>query len=245
MFMNRMIMMAAFVAAMMTGGATMARGSSNGMVAEMNVNGGKKASRQMNVAYFSKIDIKGGANVVFRQTNGGKPKVTVAGYKADVDMVSVKSDGRTLTITQADNRSGWHVFGSGKEVTVYVSAPDLTAVNIFGSGDFRADGKVDTDNLLVVVKGSGDVDMRNVICDNADIQISGSGDVEIKNLVAQRHAGIKVYGSGDVEIKFTRSGYVTCGVYGSGDVELKGYVKGLKKNVKGSGEIETDGLKRW
>lgn len=222
----------------------MARGS-NGMVAEMNVNGGKKASRQMNVAYFSKIDIKGGANVVFRQTNGGKPKVTVAGYKADVDMVSVKSDGRTLTITQADNRSGWHVFGSGKEVTVYVSAPDLTAVNIFGSGDFRADGKVDTDNLLVVVKGSGDVDMRNVICDNADIQISGSGDVEIKNLVAQRHAGIKVYGSGDVDIKFTRSGYVTCGVYGSGDVELKGYVKGLKKNVKGSGEIETDGLKRW
>ena len=229
MFMNRMIMMAAFVAAMMTGGATMARGSSNGMVAEMNVNGGKKASRQMNVAYFSKIDIKGGTNVVFRQTNGGKPKVTVAGYKADVDMVSVKSDGRTLTITQADNRSGWH----------------LTAVNIFGSGDFRADGKVDTDNLLVVVKGSGDVDMRNVICDNADIQISGSGDVEIKNLVAQRHAGIKVYGSGDVDIKFTRSGYVTCGVYGSGDVELKGYVKGLKKNVKGSGEIETDGLKRW
>ena len=222
----------------------MARGS-NGMVAEMNVNGGKKASRQMNVAYFSKIDIKGGANVVFRQTNGGKPKVTVAGYKADVDMVSVKSDGRTLTITQADNRSGWHVFGSGKEVTVYVSAPDLTAVNIFGSGDFRADGKVDTDNLLVVVKGSGDVDMRNVICDNADIQISGSGDVEIKNLVAQRHAGIKVYGSGDVDIKFTRSGYVTCDVYGSGDVELKGYVKGLKKNVKGSGEIETDGLKRW
>ena len=222
----------------------MARGS-NGMVAEMNVNGGKKASRQMNVAYFSKIDIKGGANVVFRQTNGGKPKVTVAGYKADVDMVSVKSDGRTLTITQADNRSGWHVFGSGKEVTVYVSAPDLTAVNIFGSGDFRADGKVDTDNLLVVVKGSGDVDMRNVICDNADIQISGSGDVEIKNLVAQRHAGIKVYGSGDVDIKFTRSGYVTCGVYGSGDVELKGYVKGSKKNVKGSGEIETDGLKRW
>ena len=222
----------------------MARGS-NGMVAEMNVNGGKKASPQMNVAYFSKIDIKGGANVVFRQTNGGKPKVTVAGYKADVDMVSVKSDGRTLTITQADNRSGWHVFGSGKEVTVYVSAPDLTAVNIFGSGDFRADGKVDTDNLLVVVKGSGDVDMRNVICDNADIQISGSGDVEIKNLVAQRHAGIKVYGSGDVDIKFTRSGYVTCGVYGSGDVELKGYVKGLKKNVKGSGEIETDGLKRW
>ena len=216
----------------------MARGSSNGMVAEMNVNGGKKASRQMNVAYFSKIDIKGGANVVFRQTNCGKPKVTVAGYKADVDMVSVKSDGRTLTITQADNRSGWHVFGSGKEVTVYVSAPDLTAVNIFGSGDFRADGKVDTDNLLVVVKGSGDVDMRNVICDNADIQISGSGDVDIKNLVAQRHAG-------DVDIKFTRSGYVTCGVYGSGDVELKGYVKGLKKNVKGSGEIETDGLKRW
>ncbi len=242
--MNRMIMMAAFVAAMMTGGATVARGSSNGMIAEMNVNGGKKASRQMNVAYFSKIDIKGGANVVFRQTNGGKPKVTVAGYKADVDMVSVKSDGRTLTITQADNRSGWHVFGSGKEVTVYVSAPDLTAVNIFGSGDFRADGKVDTDNLLVVVKGSGDVDMRNVICDNADIQISGSGDVDMRNVICD-NADIQISGSGDVDIKFTRSGYVTCDVYGSGDVELKGYVKGLKKNVKGSGEIETDGLKRW
>lgn len=204
-----------------------------------------KYSKQVNVRYFSRIDIKGSTDVVFRQTNGGKPKITIVGNKDDVDRVAVSSDGKTLTIAQKSNAGGWHLFGSGDEVKVYISAPDLTAVNIIGSADFDADGKVDTDNLSITVKGSGDVEMKRVICDKASILVLGSGDVEIKNLVAQQNADIDIKGNGDVKIGFTKSGYVSCAIYGSGDVELKGHVKGLKKKIKGSGDIDTDELKKW
>ena len=81
--------------------------------------------------------------------------------------------------------------------------------------------------------------------DNASVKVFGSGDVEIKNLVAQRKADINLKGSGDVKIGFTKSGHVSCAIYGSGDVELKGRVKSLKKLVRGSGDIDTEKLKRW
>lgn len=248
--MKRLLLTAACVIATTAWNTMMAKGdfvASDGLcgVIEMNALSNNVVKRQVNVKYFSKIDIKGAVDVVFKQTNGGKPQVTIAGGKDVVERLSVRSDGKTLTVSEKSGVSTWHMFGSNRDAKVYVSAPDLTAVRIVGSGDFDAEGKVDTDNLLIDVRGSGDVEMKSVICDNAKIQILGSGDVEIKNLVAQKNADINVKGSGDVEVNFAKSGMVSCSIAGSGDVKLKGYVKGLKKHVNGSGDLETSKLKRW
>lgn len=247
--MNRMILAMAAAVVMTMGGAVAANAEiANGNAAEaavMNVEGTKKVSRQIVVPYFSNIKIVGSTDVVFKQTNGGKPKLTVVGYKEDVDRMKISSDGKTLTVAEQPNRGGWSFFSGGDGVTVYVYAPDLTGVSITGSGDFDAEGKIDTDKLSVNVKGSGDVEMKNVICDDAHIDVYGSGDVEIKNLVAQRSAEINVKGSGDVEIGFTRTGNVSCLLNGSGDVKLKGDVKSLRKKQNGSGDIDTSKLKRW
>lgn len=208
------------------------------------VKGGKKIKKNVAVAEFTKIEIRGGVDVEFRQTNGGKPVVTVVGRKQDVGRVSISSDGRTLVVTDKPQQ-GWQFFNDDDDLKVYISAPDLTDVAVIGSGDFDVAGKLDTDNLMVAVKGSGDVDMKNVICDNAMVLVYGSGDIDIDNLVAQRKADVSVKGSGDVEIGFTRTGLVRCSVYGSGDVKLKGYVKDFRHEIKGSGEIDASKLKRW
>ena len=243
--MNRICNIAVAMAAIISCGTGMACADTGVEAAAANVAAAKKTSRQVSVKYFSRIEIKGSTDVVFRQTGGGRPLVTVVGNREDVERVKVSSDGKTLYVSEASSHGGWHFFSGGDEVKVYVSAPDLTAVSITGSADFDAEGKVDTDNLSVFVKGSGDVEMKNVICDNASVQVFGSGDVEIKNLVAQRKADINLKGSGDVKIGFTKSGHVSCAIYGSGDVELKGRVKSLKKLVRGSGDIDTEKLKRW
>ena len=227
--MKRFVMTMACVLVMAAGNDLMAKescmdGTAADASAEMNFFSHKSASRRIGVKYFSQIDIKGSVDVVFTQTNGGKPVVTLYGDKDAFGGIVVESDGKILSVGRNSNQIGQHLFGSG-DVKVYVSAPDLTAVRIFGSGDFEADGKVDTDNLLIDVKGSG--------------------DVEMKNLVAQRNADIIVKGSGDVEVNFARTGHVSCSVTGSGDVELKGYVKSLKKQMKGSGEIKATKLKKW
>ena len=208
------------------------------------VKGGKKIKKNVAVAEFTKIELRGGVDVVFRQTNGGKPVVTVVGRKQDVGHVRISSDGRTLVVTDK-LQQGWQFFNDDDDLKVYVSAPDLTGVSVIGSGDFDVAGKLDTDNLMVAVKGSGDVDMKNVICDNVIVKVYGSGDVDIDNLVAQCKADVSVQGSGDVEIGFTRTGLVRCSVYGSGDVKLKGHVKDFRHEIKGSGEIDASNLKRW
>lgn len=233
------------VAAMLSCGAVVASANMGVEASVISVDGAKKTSRQVNVKYFSRIEVMGAADVVFRQTSGGRPQVTVVGNSDDVERVKVSSDGKTLYVSEKLGLGSWHLFSDGDEVKVYVSAPDLTAVSIIGSADFDANGKVDTDNLSIIVRGSGDVEMKNVICDNASVQVLGSGDVDIKNLVAQRRADINVKGSGDVDINFVKSGHVSCSILGSGDVELKGRVKSLKKLVKGSGDIDTEKLKRW
>lgn len=243
--MNRICNFAVAMAAVFSCGTVVASANTGAEAPVMNVFGVKRVGREVNVKYFSRIEIKGSTDVVFRQTSGGRPQVKIVGNREDVERVKVSSDGKTLYVSEASSHGGWHFFSGGDEVKVYVSAPDLTAVSITGSADFDAEGKIDTDNLSVFVKGSGDVEMKNVICDNASVQVFGSGDVEIKNLVAQRKADINLKGSGDVKIGFTKSGHVSCAIYGSGDVELKGRVKSLKKLVRGSGDIDTEKLKRW
>ena len=61
------------------------------------------------MAEFTKIEIRGGVDVEFRQTNGGKPVVTVVGRKQDVGRVRISSDGRTLVVTDRPQQ-GWQLF---------------------------------------------------------------------------------------------------------------------------------------
>lgn len=242
--MNRNLLICMCLAAIMPG-STMcvtAKAANVASVSVSRVDGSKKVKRQVKVKPFSKIEMRGSVDVVFRQASG-KPVVAVEGSSAWQESVDVYSDGKTLVLTQKTT-TGWHTSGD-EGVKVYVSAPDLTSVTLNGSGDFDIDGTLTTGRLEVNVRGSGDVDMKNVVCSDASVKVYGSGDVDITKLVARRTADIGVYGSGDVEVGFAKSGFVTCGVYGSGDVELKGSVRELKKQVKGSGEIKTGKLKKW
>ena len=221
MLMNRNLLICMCLAVIMPGSAVRVTAKATSSTVSR-VDGSKWGARQVKVKPFSKIETRGAVDVVFRQA-AGKPKVEIKGNSDGMESVSVYSDGNTLVLTQK-TAAGWYNF-DGEGVKVYVSAPNITAVTVSGSGDFDVNGALTTGRLEVNVRGSGDVDMKSVVCDEASVKVYGSGDVEIKKLVARRTADI--------------------GVYGSGDVELKGSVRGLKKLVKGSGEIKTGKLKKW
>lgn len=202
----------------------------------------KNIKKELVVDNFSKIRINGGAEVKFVQTSGEKPRVYIEGRAKNVENTKVVSENDALQVSQTGNV---FINWDGGNVVVTVYAPDLTSVEINGSGDFDAAGKVDTDNLSIRVKGSGEVDFADVICDDASIEIYGSGDVGIGKLTAQHHTDISVKGSGDVDVEFWHSGSVDCTVTGSGDVTLKGSAKSLRKYVVGSGDISSEKLKKW
>lgn len=194
----------------------------------------RQVTRNHAVGYFSKVESLGSADIRFVQGKGSS--VRIVGPKSAVDKIVVENSGDALRIThKSDNR----LFNNDNgDVTVYITSPDLTAVSIIGSGSFKAAGNIDTDNLSVIVKGSGDVDFHNVVCDGATFETRGSGDIEVDAIDA-RSAKVSSFGSGDIEVKSLKAGKADFLVRGSGDIEtVLNNVATISMATYGSGDIE-------
>ena len=134
----------------------------------------------------------------------------------------------------------------------------MIAISLNGSGDFISQQRIATDNMDINLRGSGDIDIADLICDRCDINLIGSGDIDLKRLEAQR-ASASLIGSGDIDLKLNNvlntllalkgSGDISadfekgckkveCELRGSGDISLKGNVEHFSKQKSGSGDIE-------
>lgn len=224
----------------------------------------KIVDKKIEVTNFERLVNKGSTRVEYRQ--GDVTSVTVHGLAQNVDKIIVEQTGKTLTISQKGAINNYVGFSGllkaikeGAEngvIVVYVTSPDLTAVTLDGSGDIAAKGKVDTDKLEITLKGSGDIDFDDIICDQMNASLMGSGDIEIDRLesitsdiklrgsgdvkVRQhnvRRTDLEIIGSGDISVNGTKCGEVKASVIGSGDITLSGEFKNIEKNIKGSGDI--------
>lgn len=215
--------------AVVCGGVCMACSSSK----ELKENN-RKVTLTRNVGYFAQIHSFGSADIRFAQGKGSS--VRIVGPKGAADNILLEKKGDALVIKQ---KSGNRLFNSDYgDVTIYITSPDLTAVSLNGSGSFTATSNIDTDNLSVAIKGSGDVDFLNVVCDYATFETRGSGDIETKGIEA-RSAKVSCIGSGDIEIKSLKAGNADFLVRGSGDIEaVLSNVTTTNMAIYGSGDID-------
>ena len=210
---------------------------------------------------FDEIEISGSPRVCYTQADSFS--VRVKGTREAVDNLLTDVDGKTLSIRNRGKINLINIsFDDNNSLTVYVTSPDLTSIRLSGSGDFEANGQVDTDRMDIVLRGSGDIDMKDIICDRCDVELIGSGDISLGNLealdasaalvgsgdiklgllrVKDTHLSLK--GSGDIQADF-REGCVAvdCELRGSGDISLKGGVKKFNQRKIGSGDIDIDRL---
>ena len=202
---------------------------------------------------FNAIAASGSFDVYIVQGNTESVKVEAP---ADViDHIVTEVENGTLKIHDKHS-SGWN-WGSWwgnnhKKVAVYVTAKNLNAIGITGSGDvFFKDG-IRASSLSLSVSGSGDVmgkvDAKSLECDisgsgdmklsghaqNSSISVSGSGDFSARDLVTA-HTSVQVSGSGDASINASDS--IEASVSGSGDVSYTGGAQHIVKSKSGSGDI--------
>ncbi len=191
--------------------------------------------RVVKVGYFCKIESYTSADIKFVQ--GKKSSVRIEGTKSLVDNLDVRQKGETLVVTTKGR--GMRIVGPAR-LTVYVSSPDITSVYLKGSGNFEAQSNIDTDALNVELSGSGDVDLRKVLCDNISLRLRGSGDVEAQ-AVDCAVANFELLGSGDLEVKMLKARNANAALRGSGDLDatLKG-VADVKASLQGSGDLDLD-----
>ncbi|MBR6445387.1 MAG: DUF2807 domain-containing protein [Prevotella sp.] len=137
---------------------------------------------------------------------------------------------------------GWSNWRKKRTVSVYVTSPDLIEVDMHGVGSFKAEGNLDTDTLRLRLKGTGDMDFQNIICDRIEAHLEGVGNMDLHQLQTQ-HAEISLKGVGDLDAHFVKSGSVVCTLRGVGDIDLSGEVKSLQKRKQGTGKIDISNLK--
>lgn len=210
---------------------------------------------------FEEIEINGSPTVYY--TQGDSFSVTVKGPESRVKNILTELNGKTLVIRNK-GKIGFVNIQMGNEgaLSVYVTSPDLTGVRLNGSGDFISEKRIDTDKIDIMLRGSGDIRVSDLICDRCDVELIGSGDINldhadtkdmsasligsgdisfsVRNAVDTRLA---LKGSGDIDANFLNNcDAVECELKGSGDIELKGEVKNFSKEKSGSGDVSVGQL---
>ena len=210
---------------------------------------------------FDKISIMGSPSVYYFQAD--TYHVSVKGPEEVVKKIVTDVEDGTLIIRNKGKIGIFNVsVGDMGDVSVHVGSPDLTSVSLSGSGDFVCESDLDTDEMQISLRGSGDITLDKIICDNCVTELIGSGDIQVKCLEAitsnvtlvgsgdmevsqwnVRDTDISLRGSGDVTVHFGKGcKRVDCQLTGSGDICLDGEVEQMNKHKNGSGDIDTDKL---
>ena len=210
---------------------------------------------------FDRVEIVGSPTVYYQQ--GNAYSVKVKGPEDLVDKIVTEKDGQTLVIRNKGKFGMVNISMMGNDqLEVYVTSPDLVSVQLNGSGDFISRQRIDTDNMEITLRGSGDIDISDLICDHCVMEVVGSGDLDIDRLetrtsevslvgsgdvelkqVNVRSTDITLRGSGDISVDFMEGCHeVQANLTGSGDVTLKGHVGKYSQQKSGSGDIDTNHL---
>lgn len=258
--MNDMIRKSSFVFVLAVALGCMSCSNVSRMVAATGMSeSGTPITQARPAKYFSSIEISGPFKVLFEQSN--TQSVEVEGPSQHVGRVSTEVSGTRLVIAVA--KDGFLNSGDGLDnVTVHVKSPDLISVVLRGSGDFVVQRPLDTDKLQLSLLGSGDITFSSIVCDEIVSVLQGSGDVRLgdvrganaqfslqgsgemrANLNHVTTTRATLTGSGEMYLAFSGCGTAKCDLLGSGEMSLSGTVSSLEKNVRGTGEIETDKLR--
>lgn len=211
---------------------------------------------------FERVRLIGSPTVYYAQGNTTSVRVEAPEDLLEYVVTEVKDSSLNIRLNdQAKSIIKNFRFIQGDDIKVYVSSPDLIEVSLTGSGDFKSDQHVDTDNLRVELKGSGDIYFADIICDNISTLLVGSGDINIDKVVAASssielvgsgdlkiaHEGVArtdilLKGSGDIKSIMNHCGNVVSDLRGSGDITLSGDVRSMQNNKVGSGDYHTSQL---
>lgn len=214
---------------------------------------------------FVRINLLGSTSVYY--TQGDSLTVNVDAPANLIDYVVTEVVDSCLTVRMSDDarsiltQIAQSALRDVDDIKVYVTSPDLVEVSLLGSGDFKCDSHLDTDNLRLTLRGSGEMHFADIICDHLVTSAVGSGDIDIDKVVAQtssvelvgsgdvkvnhenvERTDIMLKGSGDVDASFVNCGAVSGDLRGSGDIKLLGNVHAMNKKTLGSGDFDTSGL---
>jgi len=209
--------------------------------------------------YFSVITVCVPCNVSFKQADS--TSVRIVGVQRDVSKIVTIHDRNELVIKSKPFQDNKFENKNFVPVDIYITSPDLTAVNMKGLGNFNVDDHLDTDTLRVKLQGMGNVTFSDVVCDEVTVLLKGNGQVKIENVNGNQawisllglgnimmglheveNTHISFLGEGNIDVNFDRCKSAVCKLVGMGSIKLTGSLEKQEKTLKGNGYISTKGL---
>jgi hypothetical protein len=206
-------------------------------------------TRNFNVGNFTSIDFSAVGDISFTQIQG-KPTLSIYGPENFVKLVKVSVEGNTLSITMEDKNR----IKNTKKMKISISAPTLTNINFVGVGNLSITKPLQINNLEVINKGVGNIEIDSVTGNSLTIHSNGVGDVKLRGKVNVASLACNGVGNVDanelvanvVDANCRGVGSITCyaidsitaAVRGIGSIKYKGNPKQKDLNRTGIGSIK-------
>jgi len=185
-------------------------------------------TRSLDFEYFDAFDLNGSMDLEI--TEGNHFSVAAVGKPSVIDKLAEDSKVENETFVMDIDKC------YKGDLTIKVTMPSLTKINIDGSGDVKTIGTFhNIKNLDLSVFGSGDMNLQlgeNIV--NMNSHISGSGDFDLSGSTNIHEITIK--GSGDIKAFDLDSESTLIDITGSGDCKVSAFDL-LDVKISGSGDV--------
>ncbi|MGY3091459.1 hypothetical protein ACVWYF_004526 [Hymenobacter sp. UYAg731] len=189
------------------------------------------------VGSFTEISLGGSSRVVVKQ--GSPQSVAVEGSKEDLADFETEVKGSQLHLGYRQNTGkGMFNYKNHGSVTVYVTAPSLTALRVGGSGKLEVSGPLQADAMTLAVSGSGDLLVPQLKAGRLETAVSGSGDLMVGGTCSSNE--IRISGSGKVRAHDLKTETSRARISGSGDAHVSAS-RTADASISGSGSMYVAG----
>ncbi len=177
--------------------------------------------------------------------------------KGDEQLVEIEAQQNIIEVIETDVDGGMWKIEYGRNVyrhepvKIYITLPYIDEIILSGSGDIYSEDTFETDEIELLISGSGDIDFSaNVLVSNSlitgsgqifltggtnfqNVEISGSGDYNGYDFLSSE-AEVSIPGSGNCRIN--ASDRLDVSISGSGNVYYKGTPM-IHTDITGSGGV--------
>ncbi|MBN2480540.1 MAG: DUF2807 domain-containing protein [Bacteroidales bacterium] len=190
---------------------------------------GQTARTTRDLPAFASVSLAISADVLISQ--GDRQQVEIEADENVIDIIETNVNGDDLVIKTED--FFWRNMG---QVRIYITMPDIKALQVSGSGDITTQTPVNTDDIRLNISGSGSIVIEDLKSGDVNATITGSGDVRITGNASANNLKAVITGSGDFRAEDLAFENAVVNITGSGTARIR-VLNELKTNITGSGDV--------
>jgi hypothetical protein len=190
-----------------------------------------------NLPAFTEISLRIQATLYVEQ--GPVQKVEIDAPPSDLDEIITEIRDRALVI-RYPAKNYFRKPSKKADAVIRVTIPEITALNLSGSGDIIGEKEVSTRIMDLNVSGSGNIRLGNLQAERIKASIAGSGNIHLEGDQAATDFTGNIAGSGNIRGENFEAKNVKVNISGSGDCSIRSNGD-IRVRIAGSGNLYYSG----